>query len=282
MRIGKIEIYTAWDGYFRLDGGAMFGVVPKPLWSRSDPPDERNRILLSMNPMVIRRDSEIYLVDTGIGDKWDDKSIEIFQLDRSNNLLKSLKELGIDREDVTGVIQTHLHFDHVGGATENYGGKVKPVFTNAAHYIQQGEWDFAESPNERTRASYLAENFQPLREYKKVEFLHGDEHIVPGISVEVTGGHTPDHQVIIIESEGQTVCYLGDLVPTASHLKIPYIMGYDTHPMDTLKTKKQLLDRALRERWLLVFSHSPRIKAGYLEETDSGVKINPVDLNTES
>ncbi len=280
MIFGNFELYTAWDGYFKLDGGAMFGVVPKTLWTKKDPADEYNRILMSLNPLVIKTDREIFLVDTGIGDKWDEKNLNILGLDRTNSLTASLKQLSISKQDITGVIQTHLHFDHAGGSTENDDGKLRPSFPNARYYIQQGEWNFAMEPNERTRASYLKENYVPLRENKQVEFLHGDEKITRGISVRITGGHTPDHQLIIIESEGKTACYLGDLIPTSSHLKIPYIMGYDTHPMETLKIKKEILDRALKENWLLIFPHSPRMKAGYLLETEKGVKLNPVDLNT--
>lgn len=279
MRIGKFEIYIAWDGYFRLDGGAMFGVVPKVMWSRNDPPDDSNRILMSLNPMVIRWDKNVFLVDTGIGDKWNEKMTGVLQLDRKDNLLRSLKELGISREEITGIVHTHLHFDHNGGSTEQMNGSIVPTFKNARYYVQKGEWDFAVSPNERTRASYLEENIAPLSEHKVVEFLHGNQEITSGLKVRVTGGHTPDHQAVILESEGKTVCYLGDLVPTASHLRIPYIMGYDTHPMDTLSAKKEILDQALKENWLLVFPHSPRMKAGYLEQTDDGVKLSPVDLN---
>jgi len=280
MHVGKYDICIAWDGYFRLDGGAMFGVVPKPLWSTTDQPDDRNRILLSLNPLLVRWDKEVFIVDTGIGGKMDDKQSEILNLDRTNNLVKSLGELGVAKEAVTGVILTHLHFDHAGGSTERDGGEAKPVFPNATYYIQQGEWHFASNTNERTRASYLEENFKPLRDQKQVQFVRGDEQIVRGISVRVTGGHTPYHQCVVVASEGRKVCYFGDLIPTASHLKIPYVMGYDTHPMDTISCKKEILDEALRDRWLVVFPHSPRLRAGYLERTDRGIALQPVDLNT--
>ncbi|MFC1728804.1 MBL fold metallo-hydrolase [candidate division KSB1 bacterium] len=281
MNIGEFEILTAWDGFFKLDGGAMFGVVPKLLWNKSDPSDGQNRIMLGLNPMVIRWDNNVFLIDTGIGDKWDEKNADILQLDRSNSLVKSLKELNISREDVTGVIQTHLHFDHAGGSTEKDNNEIIPTFPNATYYIQQGEWNFALNTNERTRASYLDENFVPLRENKQVEFLHGDEKIDRCIHVHVTGGHTPHHQIVFIETGGKKVCYMGDIIPTASHLKIPYIMGYDTHPMDTLREKKQLIDQALHENWLVVFAHSPRMRAGYLEDTTRGIKLSPIDLNRE-
>ncbi|MCH7781902.1 MBL fold metallo-hydrolase [candidate division KSB1 bacterium] len=280
MKIGKFDIKIATDGFFKLDGGAMFGVVPKPLWNKTDPADERNRILLSMDPLVIRFDNEIFIVDTGIGEKWDDKNLEILGIDRNTNLVKSLKEMEISKNDVTGVILTHLHFDHAGGATEKgENGKYRPVFPNARYYIQKNEWDFAVNSNERTAASYLPENFLPIEEYGQVHFLKGDGGIVDGIRVEITGGHTPYHQMVIIKSEGQTACYVGDIIPTRSHIKLAYIMGYDLNPMDTLKAKKKLIANALKENWLIVFPHSPRMKAGYFEETEKGVSLKPVDLN---
>ena len=280
MQIGKFQVDIAWDGYFKLDGGAMFGVVPKPLWSKIDPADDRNRILLSLNPMVVRFDDEIFLVETGMGNKWDEKNSEILGLDRSVNLIKSLGEMGISKEDINGVILTHLHFDHVGGAVEKTGnGELRPAFPNAKYFIQRDEWNFAVSPNERTKASYIPENTLPLEEHGRVQFLHGDEEIVSGISVEVTGGHTPYHQIVILDSGGKKVCYIGDIIPTGSHIKLPYIMGYDTNPLDTLAAKKKLISRALEENWLIVFPHSPRLRAGYFQQTDKGVVLDPVSLS---
>ena len=280
MKLGKFELLIAWDGYFKLDGGAMFGVVPKPLWSRNDPADDRNRILLSINPMVIRYDNEVILVETGIGDKWDDKNKDIMDLNRKDNLLKSLKEFAIEKQDVTGVILTHLHFDHSGGAVELHeNGDLIPAFPNAKYFIQQKEWDFAVSSNERAKASYIPENFLPLEEHGHMVFLNGDQEILPGIYGEVTGGHTPHHQVIHLESEGKKACYIGDIIPTASHIKLPYIMGYDTNPLDTLASKKRLINSALDEKWLVIFPHAPRIHSGYFQDTGSGIVLNPFDLN---
>ncbi len=280
MKLGKFELQIAWDGYFKLDGGAMFGVVPKPLWDKKDPADDRNRILLSLNPLIIRFDNEIILVDTGIGDKWDEKNSDILCLKRSDNLLNSLSKLGIGKNDITGVLLTHLHFDHSGGAVElNDSGELIPAFPNAVYFIQEGEWDFATNPNERTRASYIPDNILPLNKYGKVNFLNGNQEIFPGITVEITGGHTPFHQMVLIESEGNKACYCGDIIPTASHLKVPYIMGYDTNPLDTLEYKKKCIKRAIDEEWLVIFPHSPRMRAGYLKETDSGVVLKQVEVN---
>ncbi|MFC1553801.1 MBL fold metallo-hydrolase [candidate division KSB1 bacterium] len=280
MKIGKFDLKIAWDGYFKLDGGAMFGVIPKPLWNKTDPADEHNRILLSLNPLLIRFDNENFLVDTGIGDRWDEKTISIYDIDRKNSLTQSLKEFSLKKEDITGVILTHLHFDHCGGSVEKDDNSVlKPAFPNAVYYIQKGEWDLAINPNERTRASYLTDNFLPLKEHGKVKFLDGNCEIIKEIRVEVTKGHTEYHQIVILESEGQTACYLGDLIPTSSHIKMPYIMGYDTDPMETLQFKKDLINRAVEGKWLIIFEHSPRIRAGYLEKTDKGVKLIPVDIN---
>lgn len=282
MQIGKFDIKIAWDGYFKLDGGAMFGIVPKPLWSRSDSADDRNRIVLGLNPMVIRSSDKIFIVDTGIGDTWDKKNLDILGLDRSVNLTASLREMGINKEDVNGVILTHLHFDHSGGATELDGnGSPIPAFPNAVYYVQKKEWDFAVNPNERTAASYLPENILPLDKNKQVRFLDGDGEIEEGIYCEITGGHTPSHQMVILESGGQKVCYVGDIMPTSSHIKLPYIMGFDTNPMDTLTAKKKLIAKALEENWLIVFPHSPHLKAGYLRQTDKGITLENIDINKE-
>ncbi|MCP4727867.1 MAG: MBL fold metallo-hydrolase [bacterium] len=282
MKLGKFEIYSAWDGYFKLDCGAMFGVVPKPMWSRTDPPDDRNRILMSMNPLVIKTGKEIFLVDTGIGDKFPEKQIDFLGLDRNVNLNNSLAEMGIRREDITGVILTHLHFDHAGGNTFINGkGELEPAYPNAVYYIQQGEWNLAMSAGPRTKASYLEENYVPLRDNKQVHFLRGDSEIIRGIHVEVTGGHTEHHQVVYIESDDKKAIYFGDIIPTSSHVRIPYVMGYDTHPLTTVEVKQRLVPQAVKENWLVIFPHSPRMKAGYLEDDERGFKLNTVDMNEE-
>lgn len=279
MQFGSFELFIAWDGYFRLDGGAMFGVVPKILWSRTDPADDRNRILLSINPLVVKTGNSVFLIDTGIGSEWDDKSRDIFGIDRKSTVTSSLEHKGIGKEDITGVIFTHLHFDHSGGAVErNENGLFQPAFPNAVYYIQRGEWECAVKPNERTKASYPPENFLPLKKANAVHFLDGDGDIAPGISVLVTGGHTPYHQVVLLRSEGNIACYCGDLIPTSSHLHLPNIMGYDTNPLDTLEAKRRLITQAINEHWLVIFAHSPRMKAGYLVERAKKVELEPMEL----
>ena len=277
MHFGSIELNIAWDGYFRLDGGAMFGVVPKPLWSKIEPADERNRILLSLNPLVIRSKAGIFLVDAGIGSGWDEKRRDIFGIEQPQTLHSSLEALGISKNDVTGVICTHLHFDHIGGAVEKAeDGAIRPAFPNAKYYIQRGEWECAVKPNERTRASYISEHFISLKKAAVIHFLDGSGEIAPGIAVEVTGGHTLHHQIIFVRSDGRTACYFGDLIPTSSHLHLPYIMGYDTHPVDTLAAKKRLIEQAITEHWLVIFSHSPIIKAGYLIQKEKSTEIKQI------
>ena len=271
MKLGAFEIYPVSDGRFALDGGAMFGVVPKVLWERCCPADEMNRIPLSITGLLIRAHGKQILVDTGLGAKEDGKFERMFAVERTPTLYESLKRLGAHREDVDLVINTHLHFDHAGGNTmKGEDGALRPAFPKARYAVQQGEFDDAAAANERTRASYRRDNFTPVTEHRQWEFLHGDTELVPGVKAVVTAGHTRWHQSVKIESEGEVAFFLGDLVPTVSHLPLPYIMGYDLYPIQTLETKRWVLDRALEERWLLLFEHDPRIQGGYVRRDEQG------------
>ena len=271
MKLGAFEIYPVSDGRFALDGGAMFGVVPKVLWERCCPADEMNRIPLSITALLIRAHGKHILVDTGLGAKEDEKFERMFAVERTPTLHQSLKRLGVHREDIDLVINTHLHFDHAGGNTlKGEDGALRPAFPKARYAVQQGEFDDAAAANERTRASYRRDNFAPVTEHRQWDFLHGDTELVPGVKVVVTAGHTRWHQSVKIESEGEVAFFLGDLVPTVSHLPLPYIMGYDLFPIQTLETKRWVLDRALEERWLLLFEHDPRIQGGYVRKDEQG------------
>lgn len=270
MKLGAFEIYPVSDGRFRLDGGAMFGVVPKALWEKCCPADEFNRIPLSLTALLIRANGKNILVDTGLGPKEDEKFQRMFAVERTPTLLESLKRLGLGRDDIDMVINTHLHFDHAGGNTMQENGSVVPTFPNAKYFIQHGEFEDAARANERTKASYRRDNFTPIAHVNQWEFLHGDTEILPGITAVVTAGHTRFHQAVKIESEGQTAFYLGDLIPTISHLPLPYIMGYDLFPIQTLETKRWVLDRAFEERWLLLFEHDPLVQGGYVRKDQEG------------
>jgi glyoxylase-like metal-dependent hydrolase (beta-lactamase superfamily II) len=271
MKFGAFEIYPVSDGRFRLDGGAMFGVVPKVFWQKCCEADDLNRIPLSLTCLLIRAQGKNILVDTGLGSKEDDKFQRMFAVERTPTLLDSLKRLGLGRSDIHMVINTHLHFDHAGGNTmKEEDGTIKSTFPNAQYFIQHGEFEDAARANERTKASYRRDNFTPIAHVNQWEFLHGDTELFPGITAIVTAGHTRCHQGVKIESGGRVAFFLGDLIPTVSHLPLPYIMGYDLFPIQTLETKRWVLDRAFEEKWLLFFEHDPLIQAGHVHRDQKG------------
>jgi glyoxylase-like metal-dependent hydrolase (beta-lactamase superfamily II) len=270
MKIGEIDIFPVSDGRFRLDGGAMFGVVPKALWEKCCPADDHNRIALSLTCLLIRAHEKNVLVDTGLGGKIDAKFQDMFAVERTPTLYDSLKQVGLGPEDIHLVINTHLHFDHAGGNTLGVNGELQPAFPKARYVIQRGEYDDAVRANERTRASYRPENITPPAMTTRWEFVEGETELLPGVSVIVTTGHTQHHQSIKIESKGQVALFLGDVIPTVSHLPLPYIMGYDLYPLQTLETKRWLLKQACEERWLLVFEHDPKVQMGYVKKDIEG------------
>ena len=270
VKLGEFDIQPVTDGRFRLDGGAMFGVVPKVMWERCCQPDDQNRIQLGLNCLLIRIGRKNILLDTGLGDKEDAKFQEMFAVERMPTLRDSLKMQGLQPEDIHMVINTHLHFDHAGGNTVREDGAVVSTFPKAKYIVQRGEYEDAARANERTRASYRRENFTPIAHVDQWEFVDGETEVLPGVTVMVTEGHTRCHQSIKIESEGEVAFYLGDLIPTVSHLPLPYIMGYDLYPLQTLETKRWVLDRALNENWLLVFEHDPRVLMGRVRKDIEG------------
>lgn len=277
MKLGKFELYSLSDGFFRLDGGAMFGIIPRPLWEKENPPDDKNRILLSLRPLLVKTGKENILIDTGIGDKEDAGFRSIYDIHKKSTLIGSLLSLGLRPGDIDVVINTHLHFDHAGSNTvKNSGGKLSPTFPRARYIVQKGELEDALHPNERTKASYLPWNFEPLMEARQLETIDGEVELLSGITAMVTGGHTRSHQSVKIESEGKVAIYLGDFIPTLSHLKNPYIMGYDLYPLETLKKKKRFLPQACQQGWLLVFEHDPLVSWGYLTEKEQKLLLRPV------
>ncbi len=277
MKFGDINIFLLSDGTFRLDGGAMFGVVPRVLWERHDPPDEKNRILLGLNSLLVVRGREKILIDCGIGDKFDRKFADIYAIQREHTLLDELAARGCQPQDITHVILSHLHFDHIGWSTRrNARGELEPTFKQAEYFCQRGNYEYGLKPDPRSRASYLQENFVPLHQHGVLKFLDGSGEVLPGITSLVTGGHTQDHAIIKITTAGRTLCFLADLVPTASHLRTPYVMGYDLFPLQTMQVKPVILQQAFEEQWLLIFEHGAQIKAGFLQQENGNWKIEPV------
>jgi len=281
-RVGELEVHVLRTGRFRLDGGAMFGVVPRPIWEKLCPPDERNRIELGLNCLHVRAaDGRSVVVDTGIGRKWDAKSREIYAIEDDPGIVLALeRDAGVRADEVDLVVNTHLHFDHAGGNTVALepGGSLAPTFPRARYVVQRGNLEEeALAPNELRRASYLPENFMPLVERGLMDLVEGDREVAPGISVLVTGGHQRYHQAVIVASRGERAIFLGDLVPTAAHVQPPYIMGYDHYPLETLAKKKELLERAALDGWLVIFEHEPRLPAGRLARDGKRFRFEPLE-----
>lgn len=264
--VGDLELISLFDGYFRLDGGAMFGVVPKTMWEKKTQPDERNRILLAMRPLIVRG-VRTMLIDAGLGDKDDAKFHEIYGVDRSRNLDITLAEAGLRPEDIDIVLASHLHFDHCGGFTyRDVSGKVRPKFPRAQYIVRRGEWEDAQHTHERNRASYIPDNYMPLAEAGVLQLVDDDQTIMPGVRVKRTGGHCMHHQIIYIESGGKSAVFAADLVPTTAHLENAWIMGYDLYPMDTLPAKKAFFADVIEKDTLVFFEHDPAVAAGYIRE----------------
>ncbi|MGH7552197.1 MAG: MBL fold metallo-hydrolase, partial [Longimicrobiales bacterium] len=256
--LGDFRIHALDGGLQHLDGGAMFGVVPKPLWERRIRPDERNRIPLALRCLLVETPDALVLIDNGAGNKESEKFIEIYGIENAaaprmdgrhpTQLEDALETLGFATNDIDIMIDTHLHFDHAGGNTfRDADGQIRLSFEKAKYYVQKGEWDFAHLHNERIQASYPRHNFDLVAEMRRFVFVKGETEVVPGIRLLPTPGHTPYHQSVVIESAGSTACFLADVVPTTAHLPPPWIMGYDVEPLVTLESKRQLLGRARRE-----------------------------------
>ena len=268
MPFGDVELVSLSDGFFALDGGAMFGVVPRTLWEKRLPPDDRHRIPLGMRPLVVRG-AETVLIDAGCGDKMDAKSAAIYALDRSYHLAHALADAGLSVDDIDVVVASHLHFDHVGGFTERRAdGRVVPRFPRARYLAHAGEWHDATHPHERNRASYLPENFLPLMDAGVLTLVEDDAELSPGILFRRSGGHTAHHQVVTIASGGRTAVFAADMYPTSAHLPDPWVMGYDLYPVDTLAFKRAFALEAIEREYLVFFEHDPSMAAGILRERD--------------
>ncbi|MCL5005188.1 MAG: MBL fold metallo-hydrolase [Acidobacteria bacterium] len=274
MKLGDFEIDALSDGTFALDGGQMFGVVPKPLWERKIPADARNRVRLALTCLLVRTGRHNVLVETGIGEKFDAKHAEIYAINHSSHLPGELVRHGLTPQDIDVVINTHLHFDHCGWNTRRDGSRIVPTFPRARYVVQRGEWEHALHPNERDRASYVEEFFAPAK--SQTDLVEGSCEIVPGIRVELAPGHTHDMQCVWVESNGSCACFVSDLVPTHVHLPYPWIMAFDLYPMDTLASRKQLLPRLADEQALVVFPHDPQFTWGRLKDQDGKFEFQPV------
>lgn len=259
MQFGDYRVEVLPDTEFRLDGGAMFGVVPRSLWSRVCPPDEHNRILLNMNCLYVEAGGERILIETGIGDKWSEKQAKVYGITRRRTLAESLEAItGRKAEEITIVVNTHLHFDHAGGNTRlDEGGRLRPAFPNARYLVSRAEYLHAESPHERDRASYIKENWQPLCESGQLELKEETYEVVPGLRLETVPGHSRTMQCWRLERGGHTLYGFADLVPMRAHVPLAWIMGYDLYPVETLEAKRRLLPEAARENWLCLFYHDP-------------------------
>ena len=268
MPLGNLSLVSMYDGFFGLDGGAMFGVVPRTLWARQAPPDDRNRIRLAARPLVVEAEWGRMMIDCGIGDKLDAKHRDIYAVSREQALDDALAAVGLAADGIDLALATHLHFDHFGGATARRGGRLEPRFARARYIIRSAEWEDATHPHERNRASYMADDFVPLKDAGVVDFYDGDRTIRPGVRVVRTGGHCPQHQIVFVESAGKTAVFTADLIPTTAHVRDAWIMGYDLFPMETLAFKKRFIREAIDREYLIFFEHDPLVAAGYIREKD--------------
>jgi glyoxylase-like metal-dependent hydrolase (beta-lactamase superfamily II) len=276
MKLGDFELTPLLDGYFRLDGGAMFGVVPKTLWEKRAPADERNRITMAMRPLLVKSD-RLMIIDAGAGDKMDAKLADIYGFDRRENLDLTMARAGVRADDIDIVLASHLHFDHAGGFTAREpSGCVRPRFPNARYLANAGEYEDATHPHERNRASYFAENYVPLKEAGVLDLTQDDQVVAPGIRVRRTGGHTRFHQIIYLESGGRTAVFAADLIPTTAHIDVPWIMAYDLYPMDTLEFKRAFVAEAIEREYIIFFEHDPVVAAGIIRETNGRKHVEAI------
>jgi glyoxylase-like metal-dependent hydrolase (beta-lactamase superfamily II) len=279
MHLGELEVRYLHGGNFYLDGGAMFGVVPKPLWEKKSPPDNRNRIRLAANSLLVRTQNKYILIETGNGTEWTAKLRDIYGIQEGDPLVDNLGSQGVGPDQIDLVINTHLHFDHAGGNTKLVNDKAVPTFPNAKYIVQAAEIAHAANPTERDRASYFEEHFLPIQQTGQWHALAGDAEIIPGISTIAIPGHNADIQAIKLAGGGKTVFFVADLFPTRHHLSLPWIMAYDLYPLQTLETKRKWLQTIVQENWIVVFGHDPDIPAATLHERENKIAFEPIDLN---
>ncbi len=266
--LGDFELTLFSDGNYLADGGAFFGVVPKVLWSRKWQPDERNLLAVGLNSLLVRTGHHTVLIETGVGNKLPEKLTRIYEPEAK--LLGAIATAGVAPDDIDIVINTHLHFDHCGWNTVRRDGGIVPTFPKAKYYVQEGEWRHARQQHERDRISYLTENYDPLVESGQMHLLHGDMEIVPGIAVKVFPGHTRNMQAVVLTSGHQRACYISDLIPTTHHLDLTWVMAYDLFPLETIESRKRFYEHAVPEKWLVVFTHDPKVPWAHVQHDDKG------------
>jgi glyoxylase-like metal-dependent hydrolase (beta-lactamase superfamily II) len=275
VKLGALEFHIISAGHVLLDGGAMFGVIPRPMWEKKMPPDARNRITLSMNSLLIHAGGKRILVETGSGDKLNAKLRDIYGID-GPFLEQGLRKHDLQAADIDIVVNTHLHFDHCGGNTRIEEDRVIPAFPNARYVVHRGEFEHALNPTERDRASYIPENYLPIAAAERFTLLDDDVEIVPGVALIRLPGHTANMFGVKLTGGGKTAFLFGDLVPTTAHLPLPWIMGYDLYPMTTLENKRRWIPEVVREGWLALFAHDDRVPAAYLRERNGQWETEPV------
>ena len=279
MHLGDIEVHYLDGGNFWLDGGAMFGVVPKVFWQKKSPPDDKNRIRMRANSLLVRAHGKNIIIETGNGAKWDLKQRAIYGVQEGDPLMDSLSRAGLAPNQIDLVINTHLHFDHSGGNTRIVENHPRPAFPNARYVVQRNELAHAMNPTERDRASYFPENFVPISNEGLWDLLDGDSEILPSISVTRIPGHNADIQAVTITGGGRTIAFVADLFPTRHHIPLPWIMAYDLYPLQTLETKRLWIPRILAGGWVVIFGHDPDVAAATFHQRDGKIEIEPVDLN---
>jgi methylmalonyl-CoA epimerase len=273
--LGDLELISVYDGCFRLDGGAIFGIVPKPLWENKCPPDDQNRIQLAVRQLIVRG-TRTMIIDAGFGDKADEKFVKTFAVDRRRDLDHALAEAGLTAENIDIVLATHLHWDHAGGFTvRDRSGRLRPRFPRARYVVRRGEWEDATHLNDRTRGNYSPDDYLPLMEAGVLELVDADQTIMPGVKVRRTGGHTMHHQMVLIESGGQRAAFTADMMPTTAHVSTPWIAAVDLYPVDTLAAKQLFLAEAVEHRTLVFFDHDPQIAAAHISEQGGKRRVTP-------
>jgi glyoxylase-like metal-dependent hydrolase (beta-lactamase superfamily II) len=269
LTLGSWQVHTLETGFLWLDGGSMFGSVPKPLWSKSHPADDRNRIRLAMRCLMLEGEGRRVLVDVGVGDKFPPKLVDIYRLEQDEHTLeRSLATIGMTVDDVTDVVLTHLHFDHAGGSTRREGDRLVPRLPAARYYLQRRNLENASNPNPRERASYMPENFQPLMDAGVLTLWDGPQKPWPGVELITADGHTRGQQLVRVAGKGGAVYFVADLVPTRSHVRIPFVMGYDVCAIKTMEEKTALLERAASEGAWICLEHDPEVALGRPERRD--------------
>jgi len=269
-----MKLYAINTGHFKLDGGAMFGVVPKSIWNKSNPADQNNMCSWALRCLLIEDGNRLILIDNGMGNKQDEKFFGYYYLHGNDTLQKSLNKYGFEMDDITDMVLTHLHFDHCGGSIKYNSNKtnLEPAFKNAKYYCNEKHWNWATQANSREKASFLKENILPIKESGQLNFIDSQSTLITNLSFIEVNGHTEGMMLPIIKYKESTLAYMADLIPSVGHLPIPFVMGYDVRPLETLKEKELILKTALDNDWTLFFEHDPTIECIKLERTEKGIR----------